>query len=180
MRAQGVSLWLVPDGPEALAIAALIGELSARFGTPTFAPHVTVLGGLATDRDTAVASAGEMAAALPDLSVRFEGLEHSADYFRALVVRIAPDLPILDARRRAQAAFPSEPVGPYVPHLSLLYGNLPVETRRHLAAEVRESAPGSVVLRHLEVVSTEGTPGDWRRLARLPLSGPSSVHPTER
>jgi len=168
MRAQGVSLWLVPDGPEAQATAALIGELSARFGTPTFAPHVTLLGGLAVDPETAVTTAGDLAAGLTDLSVRFEGLEHSGDYFRALVVR------------RAQAAFPSEPVGPFVPHLSLLYGAVPVETRRHLAAEVRESAPAAIVMRHLDVVATEGAVAQWRRLARLPLSGPAGAHPTER
>jgi hypothetical protein len=184
MRAQGVSLWLVPEGPEAQAIAALAGELSARFGTPTFPPHVTLLGGLAADPEKAVATGGELAATLRDFSVRFEGLEHSAEYFRALVVRIAPDLLILDARRRAQMAFPSEPVGPFLPHLSLLYGSLPVETRRHLAAEVRESAPGSIVLRRLDVVATEGTPAQWQPLARFPLAGApgssANVQPTER
>jgi hypothetical protein len=127
-----------------------------------------------------LAAAAELAAALPDLSVRFDGLEHSAEYFRALVVRVAPDLPILDARRRAQAAFPGEPVGPFVPHLSLLYGSLPVETRRHLAAEVRESAPPAIVMRALEVHATEGAPAEWRRLARLPLARQESVQPTER
>jgi hypothetical protein len=171
MRAQGVSLWLVPDGPEAQAITALIGELSARFGTPPFPPHVTLLAGLAADPETAVATGRELAGQLRDFSVRFEGLEHSADYFRALVVRIVPDLPILDARRRAQAAFPLAPVAPFLPHLSLLYGSLPVETRRHLAAEARESAPSAIVLRSLDVVATEGTPAEWRRLARLPLAG---------
>lgn len=172
MRTHGVALWLVPDGPEAQAISALIGELSARFGTPTFAPHVTLLGGVTADRDAAVATGRELAAGLQDLPVRFDGLEHSAEFLRALVVRIAPELPILDARRRAQMAFPAEPVGPFLPHLSLLYGALPVETRRHLAAEVRESAPASIVLRGLEVVETEGTPAQWQRLARFPLSRP--------
>jgi len=179
MQARGVSLWLVPDGPEAQAIAALIGELSARFGTPSFPPHVTLLPGLSADAESVVARSRELAGSLRDLSIRFEGLEHSAEFFRALVVRIAPDLPILDARRRAQMAFPAEPAGPFMPHLSLLYGALPVETRRHLAAEARESAPEAIVLRHLEVVVTEGPPTRWRRIERLPLaralSAPESV-----
>ena len=184
MRANGVSLWLVPEGPEAQATTALIGELSARFGTPSFLPHVTLLGGLAVDAATAVERARALASTLRDFSVRFEGLEHSADYFRALIVRVAPDLPVLDARRRAQMAFPSEPVGPFVPHLSLLYGSLPVETRRHLAAEVRESAPEAMVLSRLDVVATEGLTSEWRLLARLPLSpardASESVSATER
>jgi hypothetical protein len=171
MRAHGVSLWLVPEGPEAQAVSALIGELSARFGTPSFPPHVTLLAGIGADPEAVVARARGLAGSLRDFSVRFDGLEHSAEFFRAVIVRVAPDLPILDARRRAQAAFPAEPVGPFVPHLSLLYGSLPVETRRHLIADVRESAPDSIVLRRLDVVLTDGTPGEWRGLERLPLSG---------
>lgn len=151
-------------------MTGLIGELSARFGTPSFPPHVTLLGGLAADPDAAVARGRELAVVLSDFPVRFEGLEHSAEYFRALVVRVAPDLPILDARRRAQMAFPAEPFGPFMPHLSLLYGALPVETRRHLVADVRESAPAAMVLRCLDVVATEGTASEWRRLVRLPLA----------
>ena len=69
MRAQGISLWLVPDGPESLAIAALIGELSARFGTPQFSPHVTLLGGIASGAEAAVAAARDLAAGLSDLSI---------------------------------------------------------------------------------------------------------------
>lgn len=109
---------------------------------------------------------------MSDLSIRFEGLEHSAEYFRALIVRVAPDLPILDARRRAQMAFREEPPAPFLPHLSLLYGSLPVETRRHLAAELRASAPDALVLRTLDVMSTEGEPAEWRRLARFELGIP--------
>jgi 2'-5' RNA ligase len=179
MRTQGTALWLVPDGPEAQAMSALIGELSARFGTPTFAPHVTLLAVQGSEAQAVLEGGRELARSIQDFSVRFDGLEHSADYLRALVVRIAPDLPILDARRRAQAAFPSEPVGPFVPHLSLLYGSLPVETRRHLTAEVRESAPASIVLRGLQVMSIDGTPGEWRPLGRFRLSpaqdSPASV-----
>lgn len=170
MRTQGVSLWLAPDGPESQAIAALIGELAARFGTPTFPPHVTLLGGIQETPEAVLPRARDLARLLRDFSVRFNGLEHSAEYLRALVVRVVPDLPILDARRRAQMAFPGEPVGPFVPHLSLVYGSLPVETRRHLVGEVGPSAPDSIVLRSLDVMSTEGTADEWRLLERLPLT----------
>jgi hypothetical protein len=184
MQARGVSLWLVPDGPEDQAIAALIGELAARFGTPSFPPHVTLMAGIQEAPDLVVARGREMARVLRDFSIRFNGLEHSAEYFRALIVRVTPDLPILDARRRAQMALPGEPVGPFVPHLSLLYGSLPVETRRHLMGEVSASAPDTIVLRHLDVVSTEGPVSEWRQLARLPLTAAlgalESVSPTER
>jgi hypothetical protein len=150
-------------------VSALIGELSCRFGTPTFPPHVTLLAGLDQGADAVVARARQLARALHDLSVRFAGLEESGHYLRALSARIEPELPILDARRRAEAVLEVRPSEPFLPHLSLLYGDVPAPTRRLLANEVAMSAPPSIVLRALEVVSTEGTVGEWRRLERWPL-----------
>ena len=40
------SLWLIPEGEDGRQLADIIARLSERFGTPTFDPHVTLLGGL--------------------------------------------------------------------------------------------------------------------------------------
>jgi hypothetical protein len=169
MQAKGVSLWLVPEGPEALAVDALISELSCRFGTPAFAPHVTLLAGLALHPEAVVGRCRELARGLHSLSLRFLGVQRGADYFRALYALASPDMPILDARQRAEALFAAHPRESFLPHLSLLYGTLPAETMRLLAEELSASAPPSLVLQTLEVVSTEGPVSAWRSLARLPL-----------
>jgi 2'-5' RNA ligase len=171
MQARGVSLWLVPEGPEAQAIGALIAELACRFGTPDFAPHVTLLAGLALHPDAVVGRCHELARGLHPLPLRFLGVQRGTDYFRALYALASPDLPILDARQRAETLFAAHPRESFLPHLSLLYGSLPAETVRLLAEEVSASSPPSLVLQTLEVVSTEGPVSAWRRLARLPLGG---------
>jgi 2'-5' RNA ligase len=171
MQARGVSLWLTPEGPEAQAVGAVVSELSCRFGTPAFAPHVTLMAGLALHPDVVVGRCRELARGLHPFSLRFLGLQRGADYFRTLYVLASPDLPILDARQRAESLFAAHPRESFIPHLSLLYGALPAETLRLLAEEVAPSAPPSLLLQTLEVVSTEGPVSAWRSLARLPLDG---------
>lgn len=169
MEAKGVSLWLAPEGPEGQAMGALVSELSCRFGTPAFSPHVTLIGGLEQHPDAVLGRARELARALHPVSVRFLGVQRGNDYFRALYVLASPDLPILDARRRAESLFAAHPRESFMPHLSLLYGALPAETMRLVADEVTPSAPPSLLLQTLEVVVTDGPVSRWRSLARLPL-----------
>ena len=171
MQARGVTLWLTPEGPEAQAVGALISELSCRFGTPAFAPHVTLLAGLALHPEAVVGRCRELARGLHPFSLRFLGVQRGSDFFRALYALASPDLPILDARQRAESLFAAHPRESFLPHLSLLYGELPSETMRLLAEEVSSSSPPSLSLRTLEVVSTEGPVSAWHSLARLPLGG---------
>ncbi|MET0556606.1 MAG: 2'-5' RNA ligase family protein [Vicinamibacteria bacterium] len=171
MQARGVSLWLTPEGPEAQALGAIVSELSCRFGTPAFTPHVTLMAGLALHPEAVVGRCRELARGLHPFSLRFLGVQRGADYFRTLFVLASPDLPILDARQRAESLFAAHPRESFMPHLSLLYGALPTETLRLLAEEVSASSPPSLLLQTLEVVSTEGPVSAWRSLARLPLGG---------
>ena len=128
MQARGVSLWLTPEGPEAQAVGAIVSELSCRFGTPVFSPHVTLLAGLALHPEAVVGRCRELARGLHPFSLRFLGVQRGADFFRTLYVLASPDLPILDARQRAESLFPAHPRESFMPHLSLLYGALPAET----------------------------------------------------
>jgi 2'-5' RNA ligase len=162
-------VWLTPEGPEAQAVGAIVSELSCRFGTPPFSPHVTLMGGLALHPEAVVSRCRELARGLHPFSLRFLGVQRGADYFRTLYVLASPDLPILDARQRAESLFAAHPKESFMPHLSLLYGALPAETARLLADEVASSAPATLLLQTLEVVSTEGPVSDWRSLARLSL-----------
>ena len=44
MTARIHSLWLMPAPADEAMLAGIVGDLSGRFGTPIFAPHLTLLG----------------------------------------------------------------------------------------------------------------------------------------
>jgi len=127
-----------PDGE---LLATIVSDLSRRFGTPRFTPHLTVRGD--TDMPlpalaTAVAeAAGEVAA----FSEAVAGIETSEAFFRSFYARfaIAPPLAALKQRLDGQAK------DAFIPHVSLLYGSVEAEAKAAAAAEVSARLTGRTV-----------------------------------
>ncbi|DAZ93796.1 TPA: hypothetical protein N0F65_009918 [Lagenidium giganteum] len=42
----GLSLWLVPDNDAAIKFSNVINEYAEKLNTPSFLPHMTLLGGI--------------------------------------------------------------------------------------------------------------------------------------
>jgi 2'-5' RNA ligase len=170
-EATGLSLWLVPEGEIHRRLAARIGELSRRFGTPPFDPHVTLLPGIEMDDDTARLRTGELAARLGPIRVQLTTAGQEDEYFRSVFIDVDPGPELLEARRLSTRVFGIERAAPFRPHLSLLYGDLKEEQRRHAVGSVAEGGVAFLV-RRLELVRTAGRVEEWRRLAAPALSGP--------
>jgi 2'-5' RNA ligase len=168
-RAVGISLWLAPESAGRERLGRLIAELAGRLGTPPFEPHVTLLGGLTLDESQVRARCRHLARRILALPLRFRGIEGTDEYFRCLYLRVSETDDLLAAHNRAREEFGLRQELPFVPHLSLLYGHVPPATREALIAELQAQVPPGFLADRLEVVRTEGPPGDWRRLDSLGL-----------
>jgi Cyclic phosphodiesterase-like protein len=167
--ATGISLWLVPEGDEGQLIERLIIELASRLGTPRFAPHVTLIPGLAGREGDVVRRTREMAATLEPHSVPVGPVEGRAEYFRCLYARIPETLRLLTTRAQARLTFPGAGEAVFEPHLSLVYGRLSPEEKEPLFADLAPRLPPRLTCTALEVVRTVGPAADWRSLARFDL-----------
>jgi len=170
-RARGVSLWLMPEGEARVRLARLIARLSARFSTPPFPPHVTLLPGIRGREDDLLAASAALAASLRPFPVRLRGVEGRDEPFRCLFVPAVPDEPLVSAHAAASRGFGREPDPAFLPHLSLVYGTLPPETKWPLAMELGPAVPGSIEATRLHVWRTEGPVGDWREVGTFALDG---------
>ena len=146
------SIWLVPSPDTARPLERAIDRLAARLGTPAFAPHVTVRGGLDAAADEVIAALGAMMGDLAPTAATVRGVGHGEDRFHCLFLELDAfdGLTRLRARLRQRYGAPSVPE-PW-PHLSLVYGHLPLATRQALAAEVAVLRDGEVVLDRVAVV----------------------------
>jgi 2'-5' RNA ligase len=130
-----VTYWLCPVEPERSQFARLISDLAARFDAPLFEPHVTIY----------VTSAGQKEpAAILEKVVRYcrpyrlhvRGVDYSDKFTKTLFVQFGPNAELTrlsDELRRASAS-PSD--YQLNPHLSLIYKDMPAETKRQLAASI--------------------------------------------
>jgi 2'-5' RNA ligase len=157
------SLWLAFEGGARERAAALIEELSRAHGTPSFEPHVTVLGRVSGRREDLAVARQRLAAETPPLTIALTRVEHEAAYHRALfVVAEAPELRALHARAAAAFGVPAD--ASYRPHLSLLYGDLTAVVKEDILDHIGRRFDWRFETRRLELWATGGPPQGWRKV----------------
>lgn len=162
------SLWLMPSAADGALLAGVLADLSARFGTPLFTPHLTIAG----DTDRPVTQlATEIAAATAEVAAFSEavlGIETSETFFRSFYARFAvsPPLTALKQRLDPQAS------EPFLPHVSLLYGPVASGPKAEAAAQVSTALTGRKIRfdRLCVVTSGQDVPiADWRIVETVKL-----------
>jgi len=144
--------------------------LRAEHGGPSFAPHLTLLSGL-TASDLAARTA-ELAATIAPIEVRVTRASWGARWFQCVYLLAARAPGLLAARSAACAALGGSPTASFLPHISLLYGELPVATRADICQRLTPLPPGFVA-RELVLVNTVGPAEQWTEMGRYPLTGPA-------
>jgi len=169
--ASGVSLWLVPELSCEVRLAEILDGLSQEWGTPRFAPHVTLLGNVRGSEREILAESERLAAELEPVALRSLELDWSDEFYRAFYLVVEKQPALLRAHAAAAEAFRRSPDPSYFPHLSLAYGDLTDEQRLQ-ARRVVEKGLGSCRAERLDVVRTTGPPESWKTLATHPLRRP--------
>lgn len=165
------SLWLLPPPAVRERFGALIARLSERLGTPRFAPHLTLAGGTFASAEEPLARVAALAARRPPVLVRLGEAACTDAYFRCLFVR-AERTPALDALHRAAAEALGEPPDPdFMPHLSLVYGDLARERKEAILAEIGRRFDVDFVADQLALYAPEGEPETWRPAGEFVLGG---------
>jgi len=169
-RARGISLWLVPPAGAARdLLARLTDRIAASCDTARFPPHLTLLADLALAPDEARNRASRVAQVAFPVEVELTRATGEDGYFRAIALEASPTPTLLAARRHARSAFGQTGDDAFRPHVSIAYGRIPAGRRASLVERAAEVLPISFTAAELEVMRTEGTPAEWKRIASLAL-----------
>ncbi|WP_249152526.1 2'-5' RNA ligase family protein [Bradyrhizobium liaoningense] len=158
----------MPCPEDTAFLASLIGELATRFGTPNFAPHLTLRGDTDATFERLHDDVQAAAAASQPFAEPITTVETTEAFFRAFYVRFAVSVQLDRLKRRL------DPQGTecFMPHVSLLYGNLPEEVKAPAAAEFSQRLAGrTITFDRISVVrSGQDIPiADWTIQAPVPL-----------
>ena len=158
---KGYALWLVPADPEFGQLAEQIARLSRELTTPQFDPHITLLSGITLPGVETLARSAVLAASLTSFQIELDGISCLDEYFRCVFVGVIPDVPILKAHQVAREIFDMDDEQPYMPHISLVYGKLPQETKERIVAELASMTVGRFEVRRLAVWRISGPVHEW-------------------
>jgi hypothetical protein len=133
-KAHAIAYWLLPERAAREVFSREIRKLVSQFGSPLFAPHVTIF--IAPENSRAplevLRELGPLNIELPIHNIRF-----SEEFTKTLFVQFATNTTL---QQLGDAVWIASGAGDRYrinPHLSLLYAKLPPETKQKLAGKIR-------------------------------------------
>ena len=168
-KASHYSLWLMPTGEVRQRLAATILDLSRQYAAPAFEPHVTLAGGIVGPAREVASKMAELAKRIPPFTIRLTKVDFLDEYFRCLFVRVAPTQPIMKANQAAREIFSLEKQPAFMPHLSLLYADLPSRVKERIAASLGRRFELEFRVSDVHLYLTKGEVAAWWRTARFGL-----------
>jgi 2'-5' RNA ligase len=162
----------MPAADDEKVLTELVGELADRFGSPLFAPHLTLMSDRPGDPSTMTALCREVASDFAPFAAQIAAVETGPAFFRSLYARFAAMGPIAKLRQRVEAALSFQPETPFMPHISLAYGLAEGDAKESVRRELAQGLVGRPV--HFDrigvVHSADTIPvAEWRVVATLPL-----------
>ncbi|WP_377844444.1 haloacid dehalogenase [Bosea sp. UC22_33] len=162
------SLWLMPAPADEAMLAGIVGDLSSRFGTPLFAPHLTLQGDTETPPERLEQAITAAAGAVETFAEPVSVVEGSDAYFRSFYARFA----VSPALATLKQGLDPESFASFMPHVSLLYGPVEVAAKAAAIAEIDARLAGRPIRfdRIGIVTSGQDVPiADWRVVASVAL-----------
>lgn len=170
MQTDQFSIWIVPSGDFYSEYKRIIQEFSKEFGTPEFDPHVTLLGGLTGTYADIFEKTKQLAALLKPYLLELENFGYEDYYFRSLYIKVRQSEKVMEAYKTAIKVFKVPDPQPYMPHLSLLYGNISLAEKRAATSRIQFEVNRSFRVDQLSLYLVSGKVNEWRVVGNASLS----------
>ena len=164
------ALWLKPETAAEQQLQAVIDTLAERYRAPRFAPHMTLLGRLFGDEADLAAKTEMLAATLQKFPVSVPGFAGAPYYFRCFYAPVASSPELRHAVDEAGSQFKASAGADFLPHLSLLYGQLHRDEKRQIPGIIGNAVPRSLEFDRLQLVRMSLSVSAWEVVAEHPLS----------
>lgn len=172
MIAKGYSLWLMPPGEYYKRFADLIKTLAQKYGGPVFQPHITLLGELMAkfpySEEESIRLTEELVTGQKPFSIVLKEIDYQDFYFRALFVKVDVTKPLLGLHEKAKETFGIQNIPPFMPHLSLLYGNYPVYLKEKIIKDIGRNQSARFEVKSVHLVKG-GEVEEWQIVKEFPL-----------
>lgn len=163
------TLWLMPDEVAYQKLSKLIVDLSTTHDSPTFEPHVTLLSGIVDPKNIAIQKTEELANSLIPVSATLTRIEFLELYYRCLFFCTNDSEDLMEARSLAEEIFEHTQINPFIPHVSFLYGSLPIFQKEAIIGALGDSFFMDFRMPQLRLVETKRTPEHWKLIAEFEL-----------
>jgi len=166
----GYHLFLIPPEKERLELQAIITSLATGYDSISFEPHITLLARIEeSDEKHLLELTKCLAKEHEPISVVLEGVGIEDAYYRALYYRVRENNALMSMHEHAIGLFKTSASAPYMPHLSLYYGNLPTLHKEAMSSALVPQKSFNFEIDSVHLYRTSGEPHQWVRIGEFKL-----------
>jgi putative hydrolase of the HAD superfamily len=158
---QRYSIFLTPSGADFTYTDNLIREMCGKYDGPAFEPHVTVYSGEFSDLDALRKVVSDAVYGVRPFSLCIRKVGCGEEYFKSLYIEFEENPVLLEIHERIRAGVKTESRYELVPHLSLLYSDMPLRHKEALAKRIVPDRP-SIHFDKVKIVAPRNREEGWR------------------
>ncbi|TVU20586.1 hypothetical protein EJB05_36800, partial [Eragrostis curvula] len=132
------SVWALPPEPVRGRLRSIMEGLRAAHGGPAFEPHATVVGAIRLRRSQAIEMLRAAGAGVSPYTARVTGVARGDFFYQCVYLLLEPTPEVVGASDHCSGHFGYQRPTPYMPHVSLLYGDLTDEEKEEARKKVEE------------------------------------------
>lgn len=162
------SLWMKPVGEVAERLQEQIIELSVEHQTPEFPPHVTLIGSLKPPESKLIKHVETLASSVEPFELVLTETDYLDRFYQSLFIQVEESQKLKEVRNAACNIF-NVSNGDYMPHLSLLYGDVSQEEKELTIDTVGREFHLDLPVKELVLMQTNGEPDQWELIHSVEL-----------
>ncbi|PON69166.1 2',3'-cyclic-nucleotide 3'-phosphodiesterase [Trema orientale] len=124
------SVWALPPDEVGARLKMLMEGLRDEFGGPQFEPHITVVGAISLTADDALNKFRSACEGLKAYNASVDRAATGTFFYQCVYLLIHPTAEVVEACSHCTGHFGYKSSTPYMPHLSLLYGDLTEDEKK--------------------------------------------------
>ena len=163
----GYSIWLMPDPLSSNKLGHIIKKLSRTYASPSFKPHMTLLGSIQMDKSEVINRASMLSDKMRKMRVHAPRISEGPSYFKSVFIEVEHAKELSRCYSAACEIF-SIRAGKFNPHISLLYGRLAIREREK-AINLIGYRTHLISFNRLCAFNTSGKVESWKRIASFAL-----------
>lgn len=157
------SLWFIPVGEIYTKLAILIKDLSKKYSGPVFEPHITLLPDIVLSEEEIVEKTSKLVSNKNPFSVEVDNIDYQDAYFKNLFIKVKLNDDLVNLYNEAKQIFRLDNDKPYMPHISILYGNHSKKTKEEIIKKISLKFNQKFLVKSI-VISTSGEVSEWKKV----------------
>lgn len=168
MRETKYALWIMPSKDVAKKFSRIILKISKEYKSTAFEPHITLVIIKSINEEEAIEKSRALIESLKPFEVFLDEISFLDTYFRCLFVKAKKTKDLMEANKKAQKIFNVK--DDYMPHLSLMYGNFPEETKKKVIRQIGEKIEENFITKEIRLINCESPDTkDWHVVKKFRL-----------